>query len=158
MSRVLPIIIGDVPELHQKSQLVKNVKDPIIQELIFDMRETMSKSKGVGLAAPQIGHLLRIIVVSDGGNEFAVINPVIERVSKGKVILEEGCLSLPKIFKDVERPEKVTVSGLDQGGNKIKIKADGWLARVLQHEIDHLEGVLFIDKVKIIDKIKKYGE
>lgn len=147
MSRVLPIFIGDVPELRQKSQLVKNAQDPVIQELIFDMRETMCKNKGVGLAAPQIGYLLRIIVVSDSGNEFAVINPVIKRVSKNKVILEEGCLSLPKIFKDVERPEKVTVSGLDQGGNKIKIKAEGWLARVLQHEIDHLNGILFIDKL-----------
>ncbi len=145
MSRVLPIIIGDVPELRQKAQLVKDVLTPEVQELICDMRETMHKYKGIGLAAPQVGHLLRIVVVSDGANELAVINPKIERFSKNTVVLEEGCLSLPKLFKAVERPEKVTVSGLDQGGNSIKIKAEGWMARVLQHEIDHLEGVLFID-------------
>lgn len=149
MSRVLKIVTGDVPELRQKAQIVKNVKDPIIQELILDMSETMRKKKGIGLAAPQVGKLLQIIVASDGGdNELVVINPKIERVSKDVVVLEEGCLSLPGIYEKVTRSEKVTVTGLAQNGEPIKIKADGWLARVLQHEIDHLEGVLFIDKVK----------
>lgn len=148
MSRVLTVITGDAPELRQKSKLVENVENPDIQELILDMELTMYKKDGAGLAAPQVGRLLRIIAVADGRQQYVIINPIIVRSSKAVVSMEEGCLSLPGIFGYVERPEKVTVAGLNSAGKPIKIKAAGLLARVLQHEIDHLEGVLFIDKVK----------
>jgi peptide deformylase len=120
------------------------------------MVETMRAAPGVGLAAPQVDVSQRVIVVefADNQNEnedtppklYVVINPEITRHSRETVMGTEGCLSLPGLLGDVERYETVTVKGLDRHGKPFKKKARGWLARIFQHEIDHLEGILFIDR------------
>lgn len=125
---------------------------PKINKLIDDMIETMYDSLGAGLAAPQIGISKRIIII-DGEDDglLVLINPVLIK-KEGKVNEEEGCLSVPGIYSNVERYETVTVEGLDRNGEKIRIKKDGLMGKALQHEIDHLEGLLFIDR---ISKIKR---
>ena len=134
-------------KIKKKSKEVEVVDDKI-RELIQDMKDTMHKYNGVGLAAPQIGILKRIIVIDlyDEGECFALVNPVLEK-AKGKQVVDEGCLSFPNQFAKVERPEEVTVTGLDENGKKTKIVAKGLLAQALSHEIDHLNGELFITKI-----------
>lgn len=141
---------GD-PVLREKALEVDEIT-PKINKLIDDMIETMYASLGAGLAAPQIGISKRIIII-DGEDEglLALINPVLIK-KEGKVNEEEGCLSVPGIYSNVERYETVTVEGLDRNGEKIRIKKDGLMGKALQHEIDHLEGLLFIDR---ISKIKR---
>ena len=120
-----------------------------IQELIEDMKLTVKKAPGIGLAAPQVGHnfMLAIIHLEEFGIEaFALINPKIISRSIKKTIMEEGCLSIPKVFGKVKRPAKIEVTGYNQEGRPVRIKADRLLAKVLQHEIDHLNGVLIADK------------
>lgn len=127
------------------------------QTLIEDMIETMRASQGVGLAAPQIDIGQRVIVIeyAEGSEEseepvpptlYAVVNPEIVRHSSRKVNGTEACLSLPGYYGDVERFEAVTVKGLTRNGQPFKKKAQGWLARIFQHEIDHLDGILYIDR------------
>lgn len=149
--------------LREKALKVDEIT-PDIDKLIKDMIETMYASLGVGLAAPQIGVSKRIIVI-DGEEEglFIIINPVILK-KEGKIIEEEGCLSVPGIYSKVTRYEKVTAEGINQKGEKIKISKDGLIGKALQHEIDHLEGVLFIDRVSkikrqiLLDEYKKKKE
>lgn len=124
-----------------------------ITTLILKMRKIMRVANGVGLSANQIGLNFRMFVAEipdpQGGTKFyAVFNPKIERAGEEKIELEEGCLSIPGTWGDVPRPEKITVSGQDKNGKAVKIKAWGFLARVFQHEIDHLDGKLFIDRTK----------
>lgn len=115
--------------------------------LIDDMIDTMFKAEGVGLAAPQVGILKRVAVVSVNGEKiYELVNPVITSAS-GKQIGEEGCLSIPKKFGLVERPNKITVEYQDRNGVKKTIKATGFLARAFCHEIDHLDGIMYVDKV-----------
>ncbi|MBU1037004.1 peptide deformylase [Patescibacteria group bacterium] len=142
---------------------VKDIQDPQIQELFSEMKETMVKKDGIGLAAPQVDKNLRLLVVNlkDGPSVF--INPRIYWKSFFKRnIVEEGCLSFPEIFGLVKRLAWIYVSYFDQQGKFQLLKAEGLLARVLLHEIDHLNGVLFIDKIikytKGEDKIKKLKE
>jgi len=148
------------PVLREKSLSVDKII-PEVLKLIEDMTETMYTASGVGLAAPQVGVAKRIIVI-DGQEEGLIIlvNPkIVER--EGEASEEEGCLSLPGIYSEVKRSKKVTVEGINQKGEKIKITRDGLIGRVFQHEIDHLEGILFIDrigKVKrqiLLNKLKK---
>lgn len=119
--------------------------DNKIRELALDMVETMYKYDGVGLAAPQVGILKRLIVIDPGTGPKVLINPVITK-SSGKQTCEEGCLSFPNMFGNVDRPANVTVEAYDIDGKKIKIKAKELEAVILCHEIDHLDGILFIDK------------
>lgn len=135
--------------LRRKTREVKvhELKDPKVQRLAFDMVKTMEIEKGVGLAAPQVGSDLRICVIRIDGEAYILINPKIKSSSRKKDIFEEGCLSFPGKFFPVERPIRVKAQARDIEGKKVKIKADGLLARVLQHEIDHLEGILVIDRV-----------
>lgn len=137
------------PILRQKSKKVKEI-NPIIKQLILDMVETLKAKNGLGLAAPQVGQSLRIIVVQPEPDKEALIliNPQIKKTSPEKEIMEEGCLSLPDISVTVERPVKITVQGLTPDGQPVKIEAKGLLARVIQHEIEHLDGILIIDKIK----------
>ena len=129
--------------LRKKAQPVRNV-DSLIGQLLDDMVETMVANNGVGLAAPQVGISKRIIVADVGDGPIRMVNPrIVER--KGSVLGLEGCLSVPNIYGDVERAEEVVVKGLDERGRPIVVEADGLLARVFQHEVDHLEGRLFID-------------
>ena len=134
--------------LRKKSREIE-VIDNKIKELAQDMMETMHKWDGLGLAGPQVGVLKRIIVIDlyEEGMQFTLINPVIVK-EKGSQEVDEGCLSFPNKFGKVERPKEVTVEALDIDGNKVKIKAKDLLAQALRHEIDHLNGILFTDKVK----------
>ena len=133
--------------LRKKSKEVENVDDKI-RELLDDMLETMHKYNGVGLAAPQVGLLKRVIVIDlyDGNDPLKLVNPVLVK-TKGKQECEEGCLSFPNQYAKMIRPEEVVVEALNEKGQKVKIKAKGLLAQVLCHEIDHLDGILFIDKM-----------
>lgn len=122
------------------------------RRLIADMFETMRDAPGVGLAAPQVGVLERIFVWEVDEAHGAVVNPVIVERSSETVQDEEGCLSLPGLYYPVERAESVVVTGLDAEGDPVNFEAEGLLARVCQHEIDHLDGVLFIDRLAPADR------
>lgn len=133
--------------LRKKSKEVE-VIDEKIQELIQDMLETMHKYNGVGLAAVQVGVLKRIVVIDtyEPGEQFILINPEIIK-TKGEQTVEEGCLSFPNKFGRIVRPAEVTVQALNEKGEKIKLKAKELLAQAICHELDHLDGELFIDKI-----------
>ena len=142
------------PVLKQKSKRVRNI-DGSIQKLIGNMMETMHSAEGVGLAAPQVGTPLRVIVIGiPGEQEIALINPEIVR-SKGERLIIEGCLSVPGYVGEIKRAESVTVKGLNPDGKKIRIKADGLLAQALEHEIDHINGVLYIDHLEGMAKLRR---
>jgi len=130
--------------LRQKAAAVKRFT-PQIPRLIEDMKETMLSAEGIGLAAPQIGISKRIVVVKDDDNIHEVINPEIINL-EGRVLDIEGCLSLPGVYGEVERAEKIQLKGLNKAGNSIELTAEGMSARAFQHEIDHLEGILFVDR------------
>jgi peptide deformylase len=164
---ILPIYLFGTSILKKKAKPVLRADDSL-HKLVYDMFETMKESNGVGLAAPQVGDEHRVIVIDiqdvDEGNAegetedaahptspdlprtLALINPeIIESV--GMISREEGCLSLPALHGDIERPEKVRVRFLDPELREQEVFADGFLARVIQHEMDHLEGILFIDRM-----------
>ena len=143
---MLNIITHPNKILRKKTQEIENVLDPEIQQLAQDMIKAMNKDEGVGLAAPQVGKSLSLITIDFKDGPLILFNPKITFFSKKKEEGEEGCLSLPEIYGQVERSHKIRVKALDQEGKKIKFKAEGLFARVLQHEIDHLNGVLIIDK------------
>lgn len=133
--------------LRKKSRAVEKV-DEKIKELVQDMLETMYKNNGVGLAAPQVGILKRVVVIDlyDNNGPIVLINPEIIK-EKGEQEVEEGCLSFPNQFAKIIRPAEVTVKALDADGKEIKIKAKELLAQAISHEVDHLEGILFVDKI-----------
>ena len=140
---------GD-PVLKKQCQAVEKVTGKI-KKLLDDMAETMNAADGVGLAAPQVGVELRIVVIDVGEGLIELINPVLlekEGCQKGL----EGCLSVPGVFGQVERYEKVVVEGLNRSGRKIRVTGSGLLARALQHEMDHLDGVLFVEKADLLQK------
>lgn len=144
---ILEILKYPHPTLRKKAKAVKRV-DQTIKKLIKDMIETMQAAPGVGLAAPQVGESLRVIVVDVGEGPFAMINPKFKMKKGPTQVFEEGCLCLPGLVGPVERPSIITVTGLDRQGKPLSIDAEGFLATVLQHEIDHLEGKVFVDRVK----------
>ena len=152
---VIPIRIFPDPILKQKSKRVRTI-DGSIQKLISDMIETMHSVPGrVGLAAAQVGIPLRVIVIGLPEEEdIALINPEIVRRT-GERLIDEGCLSLPGYVGQIKRAESVTVKGRDQNGKEIRIKADGLLAQVLEHEIDHINGKLYIEHLESMDKLHK---
>jgi peptide deformylase len=149
---ILPVLSLDNPVLRQKAKRVPAI-DGSIQRLIDDMIETMRDTSGVGLAAPQIGKSLRVIVIELPEEEpFALINPeVVKRSGEREVI--EGCLSVPGYQGQIKRSLSVTVKGQDRQGKKVRIKAEGLLAQALEHEIDHLNGTLYIDHVESADNL-----
>lgn len=155
-----PIIIHPDERLNKKTEPIEYITDEIIM-LLDDMYETMVAHDGIGLAAPQIGKNLRIAVVEvEEGDRFDFINPeIIER--KGTSIDVEGCLSIPETYGTVERADEVTIRYYDREGSEMEVTAYGYLARAFQHEIDHLEGKLFIDQVIEIIKpedLERYME
>lgn len=125
------------------------------QDLIDDMIETMLAAEGIGLAAPQIGKNLRIIIALDEDKPTIFINPKLYRRSWRKIDVEEGCLSVPGIWGKVKRNRAVSVVAWDRRGKKVRRRARGMLAVILQHEVDHLDGILFIDKAKNISEPPK---
>jgi len=148
-------LYGD-PMLRRKAAPVREVT-PEIRGLIADMVETMFHQVGIGLAAPQVGIPYRMLVMDDGhGGARALINPIITR-RIGSAMDEEGCLSLPGIYADVERARSITVEATDEVGRAFDLDCSGMQARVIQHEMDHLDGVLFIDHLSPVarDRIKK---
>ena len=154
MVKTLKIIQEGNPILRKKSVSVENSKSPEIQKLIKDMIVAMKEANGIGLAAPQIGYSLRLFTVNIEDKIYVFINPEIKDVSLEKIPFEEGCLSVLKIWGPVVRPKKLTIKAFDENGQPIKIRAKGLLARVIQHEMDHLNGVLFIDKAEKLYKIE----
>lgn len=140
----LPIRQFGDPALRQRAAEVERVTETH-RRLVADMLDTMREAPGVGLAGPQVGVLERIFVWEVGDEHGVVINPVIAERSNETDSAEEGCLSLPGLYYDVERSAAVRVTGIDLDGKPIELDADALLARVCQHEIDHLDGVLFID-------------
>lgn len=144
---IRPIKIYPDEILRKKAKKITDVNAPEIKELIFDMLETMEKNgNALGLAAPQVGASVRLTIIKIEGKTHIIVNPRLTSKSWSKVVSEEGCLSFPGKFIRVKRSRKVTVSALDRKGEKIVLKAEGLFARALQHEIDHLDGILFIDK------------
>ena len=147
--------------LRLKAKPVKSV-DVEIKTQIINMIDTMENAPGAGLAAPQVGVSNRVIVVQFGDEEdeevppktYAVVNPVISKPSKETVIGIEGCLSIPKIIGEVERSESITIKGLNRYGQPFKLHAAGWLARIFQHEVDHLEGILFTDRATSLSMVE----
>ena len=145
----LHTIFDDKPVLRAPNQELSFPLDKKTRGLIDDMKLTVKKAPGIGLAAPQVGHnvMLAIIHLEEFGMPaFALINPRVVSKSIKKTAMEEGCLSIPKVFGAVKRPAKVEVVGYTEDGKKVHIKADRLLAKVLQHEIDHLNGILIADK------------
>ena len=147
---LLDIVKAGDPGLKQVAQSIEKV-DAKMRKLMDNMAETMYAANGVGLAAPQIGQSIRLVVidVEDENGLLTMVNPEIIK-KEGNIVDQEGCLSVPNVFGDVERAEKVTVEFLNRWGKKKRLTASGLLARCIQHELDHLEGVLFIDVAKSI--------
>ena len=160
---IKPLIILPDPLLRQVSTPIERV-DADLQKLADDMLETMYDAPGIGLAAIQVGIARRLLVidVSKEGEEkqpLVIINPEIIKSSDARSVYEEGCLSIPDYYAEVERPAQVTVKAIDRDGKEQVIEADGLLATCLQHEIDHLNGVLFIDHISRLKRemvIKKF--
>ena len=154
---IKPIITAPHPVLRRKANRVPAL-DALVVRLVQDMIETLQSAEGVGLAAPQIGVSLRIIVIQIPEEQpFAIINPeVVRRCGEREVV--EGCLSIPGYQGRVKRAETVTVKGLDERGRALRIKGDELLAQALEHEIDHLNGILYIDLLESPDKLEKIGQ
>ena len=150
MARYKVVLAGD-PVLRRIAHPVKEVNENI-KKLLDNMAETMYHAKGVGLAAPQVGISKRVIVVDIGEGLFKLVNPEIV-ASSGIQDGAEGCLSLPDVVGNVKRSERVTVKALDENGDEVTIEATGYLARAFQHEIDHLNGIIFTDKATAIERV-----
>ena len=141
------ILTMDYPVLRAKAKKISRF-DPWLDRLVQDMWETMREAPGVGLAAPQIGESVRVLVAEYEDNKVALVNPEIIKASEDRELATEGCLSIPGYVGDnVPRALAVTVKARDPKGKEVRIKAEGWFARILQHEIDHLNGVLYIDLI-----------
>ncbi len=167
---LLEIITAPDPVLKKKAKPVEEVTDEI-RTLLDDMLETMYDAPGIGLAAPQAGVLKRVIVVDVSGEDdepapFRMVNPEVTWASEELASYEEGCLSVPQSYSEVERPAQVKISYLNEKGEACELEADGLLATCVQHEIDHLDGTLFIDHISRIkrsiimrklQKLKKTG-
>ena len=143
-------VLGD-PILRQATTPVTAITDDL-QRLIDNMFDTMYHARGIGLAAPQVGRTERLAVLDLGDDPFVIINPVIVQSSSGKAKGEEGCLSIPDIYADVERPKTVSMRALDRNGQPFEREATDLLARCLQHEIDHLDGKLFLDYLSVLKR------
>ncbi|MDO8568595.1 MAG: peptide deformylase [Dehalococcoidales bacterium] len=152
---VLPIRTFPDPVLKKKSRKVSTL-DGSVKKLIADLLETVHAAPGrAGLAAPQVGVSLRVAVISvPEGKDTVLVNPVLVRRS-GERLIDEGCLSVPGYYGYVKRAESVTVKGLNARGKEVRIKADGLLAQALEHEIDHLNGILYLDHLEGMDKLHK---
>jgi len=159
---LLDVVLVPEPVLRRKAHKVTDYgKD--FQELVTNMVDTLRDAPGVGLAAPQVAVSQRLIIVEYGDDEdenvpkklFVVANPEIVEKSEEMVAGVEACLSVPELVGEVERYEKIVVKGMNRHGKPQKIKAEGWLARIFQHEIDHLDGILFTDRT---DKVWKPRE
>jgi len=150
----MPLTMIPEPVLKKKARKVTDCgKD--LQKLIDEMVGMMKYRNGTGIAAPQVGESLRLIIVEHEDKMYVVANPEITQSSTEIDINVESCLSVPNIAGEVERAISITVKGQDRNGKPIKIKAKGWLARIFQHEIDHINGILIVERAKELWQIKK---
>jgi peptide deformylase len=147
---LLPIHLLGSPVLRQHAETIP-VVDEKVRRLIADMFETMDAAKGIGLAANQVGIARRVAVVDVDDDRFALINPRIVE-TEGRETAEEGCLSIPEIYADVSRPDRIIVEALDANGAPFRKEATGLMARAIQHEIDHLDGILFLDHLSLVKR------
>jgi peptide deformylase len=156
MPKILPILLYPNKKLRQKStNLNKSIlKKPEFKQFLADMSVTMLKNDGAGLAAPQVGKNIRLAVINTKDGLLYLINPIITKKSWQKETDQEGCLSIPNIYGQVKRHKKITCEYLDSEGKAKIIDAKGLLARVIQHEHDHLDGILFIDKATKLETTK----
>jgi peptide deformylase len=153
----LKIITAENPILRRKAKKIHHF-DPSIQKLANEMFETMHAARGVGLAAPQIAQSIRLFVAEFEDHKVAMVNPEIVK-TEGEELGTEGCLSIPGyIGENIRRAEKVVVKGQDVRGKNIRVSAEGWFARVLQHEIDHLDGILFLDRLERPEDLREISE
>jgi peptide deformylase len=151
------IITAENPILRRKAKRIHRF-DPSIRKLADEMFETMHAAAGVGLAAPQIGQSIRIFVAEYEDHKVAMVNPEIIK-AEGEALGTEGCLSIPGYAGDnIRRAEKVVVKGQDVRGKPMKVNAEGWFARVLQHEIDHLDGILFLDRLDRPEDLREVSD
>jgi peptide deformylase len=162
MPYVREILADGHPTLRKIARKVdpKEIRDPLFQQLIDDMFETMYAAPGVGLAAPQVNVSKRLFVMDVHDDEYepaVVINPRIEDLSE-EVELREGCLSVPGMVGEIVRYKHAAVTGLDRDGQKIRIEGDGLLAQCIQHEVDHLDGKLYIDRAKNLRPVESEEE
>ena len=152
----LPILLVPDPKLRAKARAVSPADADALRELAPRMLDAMYKAPGIGLAAPQVGVLLRFVVIDlqkdDKPEPLVLVNPEIMAASKELATREEGCLSLPGQFAEVTRPARVKLRYFDLGGAKKEIEAEGLLATCLQHEVDHLDGVLFVDHISTLKR------
>lgn len=161
---VRPILTAEAPVLRRKAVRVKEYNEKL-RALVADMWETLHEANGLGLAGPQIGVSQRVVVIEIPANEeegrlaqsFALCNPEIVKAS-GEDVDDEGCLSVPGYYGEVKRAATVTVKGFTPDGKAIRVKGHGLLARALQHELDHLEGILFVDHLDSLDKLHHVGD
>ncbi|HOG48540.1 MAG TPA: peptide deformylase [Anaerolineae bacterium] len=161
---VRTIVTAEAPVLRQKAKRIKQFSQSL-QALIDDMFETLHAANGVGLAAPQVGVSLRAVVIEIPADDetgtpaqsYVLCNPEIVK-SSGEDTDDEGCLSLPGYVGEVTRAAVVTVKGFSPEGKPVRVKGEGLLARALQHELDHLDGVLFIDRLESLEKLRRVGE
>ena len=153
---LLPILIAPNPKLKQRARPVTDADAETVRALVPQMLEAMYHAPGIGLAAPQVGVLLRLVVVDlmpdDKRAPMVLVNPTVIARSDEMATREEGCLSLPGQYADVTRPARVTVRSTDEHGARRDIEADGLLAACLQHELDHLDGVLFVDHLSVLKR------
>ena len=162
------IVLADEPILREKTKKVKRLTDDV-QRLIDDMVETMRAAPGLGLAAPQVGASQRVVVIEMSAKDeedtegeadqprkrlYVLINPEITEMSEEVICAEEGCLSIPGYVGDVERAAEVTVRYLNRAGQQIRLKGSNFLARVIQHEVDHLDGILYPDRLTSLDALR----
>ncbi|MEO6055856.1 MAG: peptide deformylase [Gemmatimonadales bacterium] len=147
---VLSLHLLGSPVLRQRSAEIGAVDDDV-RRLVDDMFETMDAAKGVGLAANQIGIARRVAVIDADDERFEMIDPVIVE-AEGRAAAEEGCLSIPEIYGDVTRPERVVLEATDRNGRRVRMEATGLKARAIQHEIDHLDGILFLDHLSLVKR------
>jgi peptide deformylase len=155
---IRPIRTVPDPVLRQKARRVKTI-DKSILKLIADMQDTLAEANGVGLAAPQVGASLRVIIISipheDNKKEnYCLINPEVTR-RIGERTVKEGCLSIPGYIGEIVRSERVRVKGINESGKEVKLSAEGLLAEALEHEIDHINGILYVDYLESQDKLHK---
>ncbi len=157
---ILKIITQPNPTLRKKSKDInlKEIDSREFRGLISSMAKTMIETDGVGLAAPQIGKNIKLAVINSKDGPFCLINPKIIRKSWAKELDQEGCLSIPGVFGKVKRSKNITLVYYDRLGKKIKQSVKGLMARVMQHEIDHLDGILFIDKAVEIENAKSKSQ
>lgn len=160
MAKTLTMKIHPDPILRQKSRAltVAEVGSSKITELIVDMEQTMHEHSGIGLAAVQVGSLVRLVLIATKDGSLPLINPRITGHSLKKEMGEEGCLSIPNTYGEVKRWVNIKVSALDPAGKPLKFKAQGLFARVIQHEVDHTNGILFLDRTKVVKTIEPNDE